>query len=55
MTETQREECYTCKFHEGGWEHCRGIICNPEFHTYRCTPNKLGHCIFYKPKEGGKK
>lgn len=48
MTETQREECCTCKFHEGGWQNCKCIICKSEFHKYRCTDNNLGPCIFYK-------
>ncbi len=49
MEETR--PCYTCIYHEGGWQNCSCIICLPAFHSQRCIEDKRGHCIFYKEKK----
>jgi hypothetical protein len=45
------EPCYTCRFHQGGWQNCSCLICKPEFHKDRCINNIKMHCCFYKKAE----
>lgn len=43
--------CYTCSFHEGGWQNCTCQVCLEAFHENRCIHDHITHCTFYKNKD----